>query len=101
MENQVNKKLPCEVLACGAVKGAVWADDRVIDNEVVEMYSIKFDRSYKDKDDGQWKHTEMFNLEDLPKVALIATELYKRLRLRSYRDKQQGHDNLSNTEGQS
>jgi hypothetical protein len=99
MENKVSKKPPCMVLACGTVNGAVWADDRVIDNEVVEVHSIKFDRSYKDKDDGQWKHTEVFNTEDLLKLAMLATELYKRLRLRSYRDEQQNNDIVSNTGG--
>jgi hypothetical protein len=99
MENEVNKKPPCIVLACGTVSGAVWVDDRVVGNEIVQVHSIKFDRSYKDKDDGEWQHTEVFNTEDLLKVALVATELYKRLRLRSYGDKQQGSDNLPNTGG--
>lgn len=100
MENQVNKKPPCIVLGCGAVSGAAWVDDRVIDNEVVEVHSIQFDRSYKDKDDGQWKHTKMFNTEDLPKLAMVATELYKRLRLRSYGDRQHNSDIPLNMEGQ-
>ena len=87
------------MLACGNVHGAAWVDNRVIDNEVVEVYSIKLDRSYKDKEDGQWKHTETFNPEDLLKVAVVATELYKRLRLRSYGDRQQSNDDLPDTEG--
>jgi hypothetical protein len=99
MKNESNKKPPHEVLACGAVSVAAWVENRIIDNEVVEVHSIKFDRSYKDKDDGQWKHTDTFNTEDLPKVAMVAMELYKRLRLRSYGDTPQGNDTPSNTEG--
>jgi len=71
------------VFTCGAVKAAVWADSRVINNTVVEVHSVRIDRSYKGKDSGEWKHTNTFNAEDLPKVALVATEAYKWLRLRS------------------
>jgi hypothetical protein len=99
MEKQVNRKSPHVVLSCGAVNGAAWVDDRVIGDEVVEVHSIKFDRSYKDKNDGQWKHTEVFYTEDLPKLAMVATELYRRLRLRSYGDKQHDNDISSNTDG--
>ena len=99
MENQANRRPPWMVLACGAVNGAVWVDDRIVGNEIVQMHSIKFDRSYKDKDDGQWKHTETFNAEDLPKVAVVAMEAYKYLRLRVYGDEQQDNDIVSNTEG--
>jgi len=99
MKNEVNKKPPCKVFACGAVKAAIWIDNRATDDEVVQVHSIKFDRSYKDKDDGQWKHTETFNAEDLPKVAVVAMEAYKYLRLRAYGDEQQDNDIVSNTGG--
>jgi hypothetical protein len=97
MQNEVSKK-PVQVFACGAVKAAIWADSRVMDNEVVEVHSIKFDRSYKDKDD-QWKHTDTFNAEDLPKVAVVALEAYKYLRLRSHGDEDQNNNSTSNTGG--
>jgi hypothetical protein len=97
MENEVTKKPPCIALAYGPVSGAAWVDNRIIDNEVAEVHSIKFDRSYKDN--GKWKHTDVFNTEDLLKLAMLATELYKRLRLRSYKGNQQNSDIPSNTEG--
>ncbi|MCX5645302.1 MAG: hypothetical protein NTZ17_11585 [Phycisphaerae bacterium] len=98
MQDEVRNK-PVQVFACGAVKAAIGADSRVIDNEVVEVHSIKFDRSYKDKGDGPWKHTNAFNAEDLPKVAVVAMEAYKYLRLRSYENEDQNKDNVSNTGG--
>lgn len=75
------KNNPIRVFQCGPVKAAIWADSKVIDNAVVEVHSIKIDRSYKDGE--EWKHTSAFNAEDLPKVALVANELYKFIRLRS------------------
>jgi hypothetical protein len=51
---------------------------------LTEVHSIKIDRSYKDKDFDEWKHTNSFNVEDLPKVALVADEVYKYLRMNTF-----------------
>jgi hypothetical protein len=82
MENTINKN-PIKVFTCGAVKAAIWADSRVVNNTVVELHSARIDRAYKDKDSNEWKHTNTFNAEDLPKVAIVAQEAYKFIRLRS------------------
>jgi hypothetical protein len=75
------KKSPVKVFSCGPVKAAIWSDSRVMNNTVVEVHSVRIDRSYKDKDNDEWKHTNTFNAEDLPKVALVAMEAYKFIRL--------------------
>lgn len=80
MEETANKN-PIKVFSCGPVKAAIWSDSRIINDALVEVHSIKIDRSYKDGD--EWKHTNTFNTEDLPKVAMVATEAYKFLRVRS------------------
>jgi hypothetical protein len=83
MENKINKK-PVKVFNCGAVKAAIWADSRVVNNTVVELHSVRIQRSYKDQDTNEWKNTNTFNAEDLPKVAVVAQEAYKYIRLRSF-----------------
>ena len=80
MDNEIKK--PIKVLQCGAVKLAIWSDAKVIDNAVVEVHSIKIDRAYKQ--DDRWEHTNTLNVEDLPKVALLAHEAYKSLRMRTF-----------------
>ena len=85
MEKTKNNK-PTNVFSCGQVKAAVWKDSKLINNEMVEVYSIKIDKSYKDNAGDKWKHTNTFNPEDLPKVAVAAMEAYKFLRLRTYEE---------------
>ena len=53
------------------------------EDTLVEVHSIKIDRSYKYKDSDEWKHTNTFNAEDLPKVAVVAMESYKFIRVSS------------------
>jgi len=63
---------PVKVFRCGAVQAAVWANQRVMDNAVVEVHSVRFSKSYKEGD--EWKRTTTFTTEDLPKVALQGRE---------------------------
>ena len=77
---------PDKVFHCGSVRAAIWVDSKVHKNAIVELHSIKFNRCYQedkdDKADKEWKYTNTFNVEDLPKLALVATEAYKLIRLR-------------------
>ena len=92
MENTV-KKNPIRVFRCGHVKAAIWSNSRIIDDTLTEVHSIKIDRSYKDKDFDEWKHTNSFNVEDLPKVALVVNEVYKFLRMNTFEPEMQQNGN--------
>ena len=48
---------------------------------MVNFYSINITKAYKEGE--VWKHTNRFSAEDLPKVALVANEAYKYIRLNS------------------
>jgi len=75
------KNRPNKAFWCGAIQAAIWTNQRVMDDAVVEVHSIKIDKSYKDDDD--WKRTSSFVAEDLPKVSVVAMAAYRHLRLRS------------------
>lgn len=79
-ENEV-KTRPIRVVRCGAVQAAIWVDHRVINDAVVKIHSIRITKNYRQ--DDEWKSTTTFTTEDLPKVAMVATEAYRFLRLRS------------------
>lgn len=81
MQEDGAKTRPARVLRCSAVEAAIWVDHRVIDNAVVKLYSIRITKSYRQ--DSEWRNTTTFTAEDLPKVAMVATEAYRFLRLRS------------------
>ena len=90
MDNTATKK-PIKVISCGTIKAAIWCDSRVVDNTMVDLHSIKIDKSYKD---GQeWKNTNIFNVDDLPKVAALVMEVYKLLRIRTFENSVQGDCN--------
>ena len=72
---------PSRVTKCGPVRVSHWPNTRVVDGEMVEILSFTLNRAYKEEDN--WKYSKSFNVEDLPKIALAALEIYKSLRLES------------------
>lgn len=76
----MNNSKPNRRFRCGSIRAAVWSKSIIKDGIMVEVHSIKIEKSYKDR--GEWKNTSYFAVEDLPKVALVAEEAYKSLRLK-------------------
>jgi hypothetical protein len=72
---------PAKTFYCKPVYASIWCESKVIDNEKKELHSIKFSRCYKDHE--EWKYTDTFRPDDLPKLAVVSTEAYKFIRLRS------------------
>jgi len=66
---------------CGAVSASIWSESKAVEGEMVKFHSISITKAYKI--DNEWKHTHSFNAEDLPKVALVANEAYRYIRLNS------------------
>jgi hypothetical protein len=60
MQDEARTK-PVKVFRCGVVKAAIWTNQRVMDNAVVEFHSVKIDKSYKEGD--EWKRTVTFAAE--------------------------------------
>ncbi len=71
---------PRKKISCGPVTASIFAETRIVNGQMVQFYSTCIDKVYKN--DDQWKHTTSFAPEDLPKVALVATEAYKDLRVK-------------------
>ena len=65
---------------CGSISASIWANTRAVNGEAVKLYSVTINKAFKEGD--EWKYTDSFDIEDLPKVALVANEAYKYMRLR-------------------
>lgn len=71
---------PEKKFKCGPITASIFAETRVVEGQMAKFYSTSIDKAYKDGD--QWKHTTSFAVEDLPKVALLATDVYRHLRVK-------------------
>ncbi len=71
---------PEKKFSCGSISASIWANTKVVTDETVKFYSVTINKAYKEGE--EWKYTNSFNIEDLPKVVLVATEAYKYVQLR-------------------
>ena len=72
--------------SCGAIKAAIWLNCLEKNGTLVEIHSIRINKSYKDKENDEWKTTGNLSVEDLPKLAVVAMEAYKFIRVRESED---------------
>ncbi len=72
---------PEKKFSCGSISASIWANTKIVSSETVKLYSVTINKAYKEGE--EWKYTNSFNIEDLPKVALVATEAYKYIKLKS------------------
>ena len=70
---------PEKKFCCGPISASIWTETKTLNGEMVKFHSISIDKAYMSGD--EWKHTTSFAAEDLPKVALVANEAYKYIRL--------------------
>lgn len=63
-------KLPIKKLKSGLITISIWQNE-----EGLKSYTLQ--KAYKEKDSEEWKYTQSFNLDDLPKVKLLIEEAYK------------------------
>ena len=75
--------MPEKKFSTGAVSATIWKNQVISKKtgEQVEFRTIQLDRRYKDKEDN-WKSTNSFRINDLPKVSLVVQKAYEYLVLR-------------------
>ena len=71
---------PIRKLRCGPIVLSVWEHSKVVANEMVKFHSITIDKVYKDGD--SWKYTKNFVVEDIPKIRILADDVYRALRVK-------------------
>ena len=60
------KKRPAQVFPLGRIRATIWANEA--ENQEV-WFNVTLSRSYKDKDENEWRDTSSFRRDDLPIVS--------------------------------
>lgn len=82
MTQQQANTAPVKEFRVGGVKAAIWKNEVEQDGRTVIRYSVKIQRSYRDKASDEWKTTEYFFPEDLPRLILVAQKAFEYVSLR-------------------
>ena len=83
--NQQESK-PIRVLRAGALSAAIWEKTATIDGRAVPQHTIRIEKRYRDQRTGEWKTTGFLRVDDLPRVALVASKAFEYATLREIDD---------------
>ena len=75
-----NANPPIKEFRSGGVKAAIWRNDVQRDGQTFVRHSVRIQKSYRD-DRGDWKTTEYYYPEDLPRLALVAGKAFEFINL--------------------
>ncbi len=70
------KRMPEKKINAGAIVATVWKNQGNGKSGTFPFYSVQLERRYKDKD-GEWKSTNSFRANDLPKAELVISKAFE------------------------
>lgn len=76
MEQKEFVKQPEKKLRVGSISATIWNNPKESNGQTFDYKTLNVERSYKDPK-GEWKKTNSFRVNDIPKVQLLLDEAYK------------------------
>jgi hypothetical protein len=76
--NKTGSNLPEKKFRAGGITATIWKNQiKTKDGRDAEVRTVRFERSYKDKDTDEWKTTNSLRLMDLPKAVVVLNKAYE------------------------
>lgn len=81
--NKTNEKhsganLPERKFRAGGITATIWCNTiKTKDGRDADVRTVKFERSYKDKESEEWKTTNSLRAMDLPKAVVVLNKAYE------------------------
>ncbi len=80
---------PIKKYRSGLIQGAIWLNEKKIEQDTVGFKTVSISRSWKNKEDGQWRD-ETMNLKkaDIPKLQVILNKIQEDMLLTNEGDQE-------------
>lgn len=75
MTQQAQK--PTKEFRAGTIKAAVWKEQREEGGRATIRYSVKIEKRYFDETSKEWRNTDYFFANDLPRLCLVAQRAFE------------------------
>ena len=66
---------PDKEFRAGAIRASIWAEEAEQDGRTYTRHTVKIEKRYRDR--NEWRSTQYFFPNDLPKLALVASKAYE------------------------
>ena len=78
---QQTSTAPIKVIRVGGISASVWKDDVEKDGATVVRHSVRIQKRFR-QDDGEWKNTDYFFPEELPRLQLVTAKAFEYISLK-------------------
>jgi len=75
MAQQTQK--PIKEFKAGTVRAAIWKEDREDAGRRMVRFSVKIEKRYRDEANKEWRSTDYFFANDLPRLCLVAERAFE------------------------
>ncbi|MCO6438534.1 MAG: hypothetical protein J5J06_15695 [Phycisphaerae bacterium] len=72
---------PIKEFRAGSVRAAIWREDILDQGRPIVKHSVKIQKRYFDKGTGEWRDTDYFFPNDLPRLRLVAEKSFEYIAL--------------------
>jgi len=79
---QQTSTAPIKVIRAGGISASVWKDEVEKDGATVVRHSVRIQKRFR-QDNGEWKNTDYFFPEDLPKLQLVAAKAFEYISMKA------------------
>ena len=77
---------PIKQFKAAGMKAAIWRNEREEDGRTVVRHSVRISKSYRDRQTGDWKETDYYYANDLPRLVLVAQQAFEYIALKESED---------------
>ena len=76
-----HKQSPIKEFRAASIKAAIWGEEREEEGRTVVRHTVRIQKRYLDKNSGEWRTTEYFFPNDLPRLCLVAEKAFEYIAL--------------------
>lgn len=77
---------PTKVFRAGCIRASVWANDRQVNGRTVIRHSVRVDKRYFDEKTQEWKPSDYYFVDELPRLRLVVDRAFEFIALRESND---------------
>ena len=73
---------PIKEFRAGSVRASIWLNESENDGRTVAQHSVRIEKRFRDKKTNEWRNTDYFFPNDLPRLRLVAEKAFEFIALR-------------------
>ena len=80
--NEKEPQQPVKEFRSKTITAAVWRHEHEEQERTVSRYSVRIRKSWHDRRTGEWKDTDYYFADDLPRLRLVAEKAFEYITLK-------------------